>query len=449
MDRVTPGQHRSGDGVRTARGSSLGEALSAHRRLAETFRSEYARVLSVLVAELREFTLAEDALSDAMAAAVEQWPTRGLPREPAGWLLAVARRRAVDRLRRTGTERRRAPLLVVPETYEPTGREPDEIPDERLRLLFTACHPALAPEAQVALTLRVVGGLTTGEIARAFLVSEPTMGQRISRAKRKIRDAGIPYAVPEADELPLRLAGVRAVVYLIFNEGHTATTGSRLQRVELQDEAIHLATLLHRQLPGDGEDAGLLALLLLTAARGPARLRGGRPVPLAEQDRRRWDRQQIARGLALVEEGLAHDVAGPYLLQAAIAAEHARAVTYADTDWAAIVDWYDLMIGTTSEPVLRLNRAVARMELGDLDAALRELDDIAGQLEGFSHLHAARAEVLERLGRSTEGSAALATAIELTDNEPLRDELTRRLARWRGAADVRPGRQTEHDARRT
>lgn len=408
--------------------STLGEALGAHRRLAETFRGEYARVLSVLVAELREFELAEDALSDAMMAAAEQWPSRGMPREPAGWLLAVARRRAIDRLRRVGTERRRAPLLIVPDAHQPPAGEPEAIPDERLRLLFTACHPALSREAQVALTLRVVGGLTTGEIARAFLVSEPTMGQRISRAKRKIRDAGIPYAVPAADELPPRVAGVRAVIYLIFNEGHTATAGSRLQRVELQDEAIRLATLLHERLPDDGEHGGLLALLLLTAARRPARWRGGRPVPLSEQDRRLWDRARITRGLALVEEGLTHDVAGPYLLQAAIAAEHARAVSYGDTDWSAIIGWYDLLIGTSSEPVLRLNRAVACMEHGDLDVALADIDSLAGQLAGFSHFHAARAEVLTRLGRTGPARSALVTAIELTDNEPLRDELTRRLA---------------------
>jgi len=411
-----------------AQRSSLGEALGAHRRLAETFRGEYARVLSVLVAELREFELAEDALSDAMAAAAEQWPARGMPREPAGWLLAVARRRAIDRLRRVGTERRRAPLLIVPEAQEPPAGEPEVIPDERLRLLFTACHPALSREAQVALTLRVVGGLTTGEIARAFLVSEPTMGQRISRAKRKIRDAGIPYAVPDADELPPRLAGVRAVVYLIFNEGHTATAGSRLQRVELQDEAIRLATLLHQRLPDDGEHAGLLALLLLTAARGPARWRDGRPVPLAEQDRQQWDRGRITRGLALVDEGLSYAAAGPYLLQAAIAAVHARAASYSDTDWLAIIGWYDLLIGTSSEPVLRLNRAVARMEGGDLDVALDDIDGLTGQLANFSHFHAARAEVLTRLGREGAARSALETAIELTDNEPLRDELTRRLA---------------------
>jgi RNA polymerase sigma-70 factor (ECF subfamily) len=406
--------------------SPLGEALGAHRRLAETFREEHARVLSVLVKQLRDLELAEDALGDAMAAAAERWPVDGMPRQPAGWLLAVARRRAIDRLRRAGTERRRAPLLIVPESDEPAPVEPAEIPDERLRLLFTACHPALSREAQVALTLRVVGGLTTGEIARAFLVSEPTMGQRISRAKRKIRDAGIPYAVPEGDELPPRLAAVRAVVYLIFNEGHTASTGARLQRVELQDEAIRLAALLHQRLGDDIENAGLLALLLLTAARAPARWCAGRPVPLREQDRDRWDRDRIARGLALVDDALAGGVAGPYLLQAAIAAEHARAPAYDATDWSRIVGWYDLLIGGSGDPVLRLNRAVARMERGDLGAALADIDALADELDQFSHYHAARAEVLTRLEHLAPARSALTTAIELTGNAPLRRELARR-----------------------
>ncbi|CAN5922617.1 RNA polymerase sigma factor [soil metagenome] len=408
--------------------SPLGEALGVHRRLAETFRREYPRVLSVLVAELREFELAEDALSDAMAAAVERWPTAGLPREPAGWLLAVARRRAIDRLRRASTERRKAPLLVVPDAAPPTIVDPEDIPDERLRLLCTACHPALSREAQVALTLRVVGGLTTAEIARAFLVSETTMGQRISRAKRKIRDAGIPYAVPDAADLPPRLAGVRAVIYLIFTEGHTASTGARLQRVELQHEAIRLAALLHERLPDDAENGGLLALLLLTAARSPARWRRGRPVQLAYQDRTLWNADHIARGQALVNDGLSGGVVGPYLVQAAIAAVHAQAVSYDETDWRQIVALYDALIDATHDPVVRLNRAVARMELGDLAAALRDIDALEGTLADFSHYHAARGEVLARLQRTADAVAALDCAIELTDNEPLRLELTSRRA---------------------
>ncbi len=408
--------------------SSLGVALGAHRRLAETFRQEYSRVLSVLVGELREFELAEDALSDAMAAAAERWPIDGMPREPAGWLLAVARRRAIDRLRRVGTERRKAPLLIVPDATTPALSEPDDIPDERLRLLCTACHPALSQQAQVALTLRVVGGLTTIEIARAFLVSETTMGQRISRAKRKIRDAGIPYAVPDAAELPPRLAGVRAVVYLIFNEGHTATAGARLQRVELQQEAIRLASLLHERLPDDLENAGLLALLLLTAARSPARVRRGGPVPLSEQDRGLWNRDQIARGLALVANGLSRQVVGPYMLQAAIAGVHAEAPRYDATDWARIIALYDLLIGSAEDPVLRLNRAVARMELGDLGAALSDVESLTTALAGFSHFHAARAEILLRLGRTSDAVQALDTAIAQTDNQPLRHELISRRA---------------------
>lgn len=408
--------------------SPLGEALGAHRRLAETFRREYSRVLSVLVAELREFELAEDALSDAMTAAMERWPTDGMPREPAGWLLAVARRRAIDRLRRSGTERRKAPLLIVPEVDDSAIREPEDIPDERLRLLCTACHPALSREAQVALTLRVVGGLTTSEIARAFLVSEKTMGQRISRAKRKIRDAGIPYAVPDAADLPPRMAGVRAVIYLIFTEGHTASTGAQLQRVELQHEAIRLATLLHERLPADVENAGLLALLLLTAARSPARWRGGRPVTLAAQDRTLWNAEFITRGQTLVTEGLSGGVAGPYLLQAAIAAAHTTAATYADTDWQRIVGLYDVLIGATRDPVAQLNRAVARMELGDIYAALADIEALDATLTQFSHFHAARGEILARLDRPKDAVAALDRAIELTDNEPLRQELESRRA---------------------
>lgn len=409
------------------RRSTLGEALGAHRRLAETFRHEYARVLSVLVAEFREFELAEDALSDAMAAAAERWPAGGMPREPAGWLLTVARRRAVDRLRRVGTERRRAPLLVVPEAHEPAFTQPEAVPDQRLRLLFTACHPALPTAAQVAMTLRVVGGLTTAEIARAFLVSESTMGQRISRAKRKIRDAGIPYAVPDAADLPPRLAGVRAVIYLVFTEGHTASGGARLQRVELQHEAIRLATLLHDQIPGDGENAGLLALLLLTAARSPARWRAGRPVPLPDQDRRLWDGDQIARGQAIVADQMTSGTVGPYLLQAAVAGVHAEAPSYADTDWSRIIGLYDLMIGTTADPVLELNRAVARMESGAPGAALDEIDALNADLAGFSHYHAARAEILARLDRPDDAAVALKTAIDLTDNVPLRQQLEHRL----------------------
>lgn len=407
--------------------STLGEALGAHRRLAETFRSEYARVLSVLVAEFREFELAEDALGDAMAAAAERWPARGLPREPAGWLLTVARRRAVDRLRRAGTERRKAPLLIVPNAEEPAAVDPEAVPDERLRLLFTACHPALPTAAHVALTLRVVGGLSTAEIAHAFLVSDATMGQRISRAKRKIRDAGIPYAVPDATDLPPRLAGVRAVVYLIFTEGHTASEGARLQRVELQREAIRLATLLHERLPDDSENAGLLALLLLTAARSPARWRSGRPVTLADQDRRLWDRDRIARGKAILADAMTRGTVGPYLLQAAVAGVHAEAPSYADTDWSRIISLYDLMIGTTADPVLRLNRAVARMEIGEPEAALDELDALDTDLAGFSHHHAARAEILARLDRPGDAAVALKAAIDLTDNAPLRRELEQRL----------------------
>lgn len=406
-------------------GSGLAPALAAHRRLADTVRSEYGRVLSVLLRELREFDLAEEALADAIADAAGQWQSHGAPASPGAWLLTVARRRAVDRLRRREVAQQRMPLLVVPDD-DPPELDPDGIPDERLRLLCTACHPALSRQAQVALTLRVVGGLHTREVARAFLVSEQAMEQRITRAKRKIRDAAIPYAVPPRSELARRLSAILAVVYLVFNEGHTASSGGGVDRPDLQEEAIRLAQLLHVLLPGDSEVQGMLALLLLHASRRDARVAGGRPVPLPEQDRSRWDRARIIEGVELVRQALARGVAGPYLLQAAIASVHAEAVSYDTTDWRRILAYYDLLVAASDTPVVRLNRAVARMEAGALEGAQDEIETLAEDLDRYHPWHATRGEVLARLGRTAEAQACLRRAIDLCDNDAVADHLRRR-----------------------
>jgi RNA polymerase sigma-70 factor, ECF subfamily len=406
----------------------LASGLAGHRQLERTIRAEYGRVLAVLLRELRDFDLAEDALGDAIVEAAGRWSPGREPEEPAAWLLAVARRRAVDRLRRRDTARRRAPLLVVPDADDPPDPGPGGIADERLRLLCTACHPALTRSAQVALTLRVVGGLRTAEVAQAFLVSETAMEQRITRAKRKIRDAGIPYAVPAEAELPRRLAAILAVVYLIFNEGHTASAGPELHRVDLQEEAIRLAELLHGTLPDESEPAGLLALLLLSASRRDARTAGGRPVPLPDQDRSRWDHGRLTRGVELVRATLARGIAGPYLLQAAIASVHAEAVSYDTTDWRRIVAYYDLLVEATDTPVVRLNRAIAVLESGAPAAALEQVDDLAGELEAYHPWHATRAEILLRLGDTAASVEAFRRAIERCDNESVAAHLRARLA---------------------
>lgn len=400
--------------------------MAGHRQLARTVRDEYGRVLSVLLRELRDFDLAEEALADAISEAAARWPQRGVPDTPGAWLLTVARRRAIDRLRRRDVARARLPLLVVPDGDEPVLTDVDGIPDERLRLLCTACHPALSQPAQMVLTLRVVAGLRTAEVARAFLVSPSAMERRISRAKRKIRDAGIPYAVPPVEELPRRLAAVKAVVYLVFNEGHTASTGRNLQRPDLQEEAIYLAEVLHGLLPDDGEVSGLLALLLLQSSRREARVRGGRPVPLPEQDRSRWDHDRIRRGIELVRAGLSRGRAGPYLLQAAIAAVHAEAVSYDTTDWRRILAYYDVLVSVHDTPVVRLNRAVARMEAGDAAAALAGVEALAEPLAGYHPWHATRAEVLVRLGRDREAVAAFERAAELCANDAVATHLRTR-----------------------
>lgn len=406
----------------------LGPAAS---RLHEVFRREYGRVLATLIGEFRDFDLAEESLGDAFRDAATQWPGGGVPDAPAGWLLTVARRRAVDRLRRLETERRRTPLLVVPDA-EPAPVDDQGVPDDRLRLLFTACHPALPPASQVALTLRVVGGLSTREIARAFLVSEPTMTRRIARAKAKIRDAGIPYRVPQGEEARRRLDGVLAVIYLVFNEGHTPTAGAG-DRTDLQEEAIRLAETVHRLAPDEPEASGLLALLLLHASRREARARGGRLVPLPEQDRSRWDRARIERGRELVRRAFAGGAIGPYTAQAGIAAVHAEAPTYDATDWRRIVGLYDLLLDARDDPVVRLNRAVAVMEAGRPQEALAEVESLRTALGNYAPWLATYAEVLALVGRAGDAATAFDAAVRATTNATVRAHLRRR------ARDVRAG----------
>jgi RNA polymerase sigma-70 factor (ECF subfamily) len=380
------------------------------------FRSESGRAVATLVRHLGDIDLAEEAVQDAFVVALERWPTSGPPPSPAGWIITTARNRAIDRIRRESTrDGREAEATRLQEPDEP--EEVGPVADDQLRLIFTCCHPALAPSAQVALTLRLIAGLQTPEIARAFLVPEPTMAQRIVRAKRKIAAAKIPYRIPSDAELPDRLPPVLSVLYLVFNEGHTASAGDDLVRTELCAEAIRLARLLVELMPDEPEALGLLALLLLTDARRPARLDAeGRFVRLAEQDRSRWDRARIDEGHALVRACLRRDRPGPYQLQAAIAAVHADAPVAGATDWGQIVALYDQLLALAPTPVVALNRAVAVAERDGPEAALALVDELAAALEPYHLLHAVRADLLARLGRPAEAAAAYDEALARTDN---------------------------------
>lgn len=404
------------------------EPAAVREAVADAHRREWARVLAATVRVARDLDLAEECVQDAYVAAMDAWLRQGVPANPGAWLTVAAQRRALNAHKRAATLRSKLPLLVVPDAEEP--EEPDEIPDDRLRLVFTCCHPALAREAQLAITLRLVCGLTTAEIAHAFLVSEPTMAARVTRAKKKIAAAAIPYRVPPLEDLPDRLDAVLTVVHLVFTTGHAAPTGPDLLRPDLVERAIDLARILCELMPDEREAQGLLALMLLHDARRATRVGAdGRLLLLEEQDRTRWDATQIAEGLRLVRGCLRGGRPGRFALQSAIAAVHTEAPTYADTDWRQLRGLYDLLLLAWPSPVVALNRAVVVAMSDGPAAALPLLDALAEdpRLAAYHYLPAARADLLRRLDRDTEAEVAYRTAIALCDNAVERSFLESRL----------------------
>jgi RNA polymerase sigma-70 factor, ECF subfamily len=420
----------------------LAPQTDPHAVVDRLFREEQGRAVATLIRVLGDFDLAEEAVQEAFVTALETWPVRGVPDNPGAWITTTARNRAIDRLRRRKRMAEKQELLKREAAIadELAAIDPDAaidgepgmspISDDRLRLIFTCCHPALAMDARVALTLRTLGGLSTPEIARAFLVPEPTLAQRLVRAKRKIRDAGIPYRVPPDHALPERLDGVLRVLYLVFNEGYGATSGDRLVRRELCAEAIRLARVLVSLMPDEPEALGLLALMLLHDARREARTGpGGEMILLEDQDRDRWDRAKVDEGRELLDRALRMRRVGPNQLQAAIAALHDDAATAVETDWAQIAGLYAVLGRVAPSPVIELNRAVAVAMTSGPEIGLRLVDAVAasGQLEEYPYLHASRADLLRRLGRLPEAADAYARAHELTANEAERAFLERRL----------------------
>ena len=406
---------------------------SASATVDAVYRAEWGRIVATLIRSFGDFDVAEDAAQEAFAAAVDQWRAKGIPDSPAAWIIQTARHKAIDRLRRQMNfeEKIQSYAYELPTKTAQTELDTGEIPDDRLRLIFTCCHPALAPEAQVALTLRTLCGLETDEIARAFLVPSPTMAQRLVRAKRKIREAKIPYSVPDTAEIPARVDAVLTVIYLVFNEGYTATRGGPLVRGDLCAEAIRLARLIRMLMaPYPPEEAtGLLALMLLHDSRRDARVdEAGDLVVLEEQDRTRWIHEQISEALPLVGESMRREP-GPYALQAAIAAEHCKAASAEETDWPQIVRLYDLLERVQPSPIVSLNRAVAVAMVDGLQRGLALINELAatGNLDDYHLLHAARADLLRRLGSTAEAARSYELALTLATNESEKRFLERRL----------------------
>ena len=407
--------------------------MTTAEQIERIFREEHGRVLAALISRLEDFDLAEDALQDALVNALEHWQADGIPENPGAWLTTVARRKAIDRLRRRAALERRLPVLDPLLSYDEHEMDETQIPDDRLKLMFTCCHPSLALEAQIALTLHTLGGLTTHELARAFLVPEPTMAQRLARARAKIRNAGIPYRVPPIDLLPERLDALLAVIYLIFNEGYSATMSQAYRsdepiRKELCLEAIRLCRVLNALMPASAETRGLLALMLLHDSRRGARLdEAGELVLLSEQDRSRWDRSEIREGIEILDEALALKKPGPYQIQAAISALHAEAPTAEATDWQQIAALYRALAIMTPSLVVEVNRAVAEAMAEGPQEGLRILEGLEDRAKGYYPFHVVRADLLRRSGQLEEAIESYERAIALCDNSAERSHLQRQL----------------------
>jgi len=402
--------------------------MTAAEQVERIFREEHGRVLAALISRFEDFDLAEDALQDALVNALERWQGDGIPENPGAWLTTVARRRAIDRIRRTATLERSLLVLDPQLSYDEHEMDETQIPDDRLKLMFTCCHPSLALETQIALTLHTLGGLTTHEIARAFLVPEPTMAQRLARARAKIRNAGIPYRVPPIDLLPERLDALLAVIYLIFNEGYSATSGDEPIRKELCLEAIRLCRVLIALMPGSAETRGLLALMLLHDSRRGTRLdEAGELVLLSEQDRSRWDRSEIREGIEVLDEALALKDPGPYQVQAAISSLHAEAPTAEATDWHTIAALYKTLAMMTPSLVVEVNRAVAVAMAEGPQEGLRILEGLGDRAKGYYPFHVVRADLLRRSGQLEQAIESYERAIALCDNPAERSHLQRQL----------------------